>query len=87
VSRSILVSFALIVLLSAGSATSGVVSWTSPSSGDARSHWTAERLADAIPVEMPVVLAREEVLPAEAAALAGPAFGHPASPPVLRIAP
>ena len=80
--------FALPPGLAAGS---GIVSSMSPSSREVRSYWTAERLADAVPVEMPVV-AREEVLLREgagepAAAPAGPAFGHPASPPLLDIAP
>jgi V8-like Glu-specific endopeptidase len=92
VSRStLIVSFVLVSLLSPGlAAGSGIVSWMS-SSRETRSHWTAELLAEAVPVEMAVV-APEEVLPAEIsgsspAAQAGPAFGHPASPPSLEIAP
>lgn len=80
-------AFLLIPGLAAGS---GIVSSMSPSAAEARSHWTAELLAGAVPVEMPV-LDPEEVPPAEAAGTApaapGPAFGHPASPPVLEIAP
>jgi V8-like Glu-specific endopeptidase len=93
VSRSILAVSLALAWLSAGSAAvAGVVSWTSPSSAEeTRSHWTAERLAGVIPMEMPVV-EREEALadgiPAKSAAdLAGPAFGHAASPPALEIAP
>ena len=84
--------FALAAFLSVGSAGAGVVSWTSPSSDEeVRSHWTAERLAGALPLEMSV-LEREEVLPAgipakSTAGAEGPAFGHAASPPALNVAP
>jgi V8-like Glu-specific endopeptidase len=87
VNRSTLaLSCALFALFPGLAGGSGVVSSTSPSSAQARSHWTAELLAGAAPMEMPV-LALEEVPPVEAAPVAGPAFGHPASPPVLEIAP
>jgi V8-like Glu-specific endopeptidase len=92
VNRSTLaVSCALFALVPGLASGSGIVSSMSPSAREVRSYWTAERLAGAVPVEMPVV-APEEVLPAEIAAEpstapAGPAFGHPASPPVLDVAP
>ncbi|HEX5719655.1 MAG TPA: trypsin-like serine protease [Thermoanaerobaculia bacterium] len=92
-SRSTLaVSCVLFVLLSPGlAAGSGVVSQTSPSSREVRAHWTEERLAGAVPLEMPVV-APEEALSGEIAGTSSltqdrPAFGHPASPPVLETAP
>lgn len=93
-SRSTLavVSCVLFALLSPGpAAASGVVSRMSPSSPEVRAHWTEERLAGSVPVEMPAAAA-EEVLSAESAGtsshiLDGPAFGHPASPPVLETAP
>lgn len=88
-SRSTLaVSCVLLALLSPGlAAGSGVVSRMSPSSPEVRAHWTEERLAGAVPVEMPVV-APEAVLSGETAAMSSPAaFGHPASPPALETAP
>lgn len=93
-SRSTLavVSCVLSALLSPGlAAGSGVVSQVSPSSREARAHWTEERLAGAAPMEMPVV-APEEALSGETAAMSSttldrPAFGHPASPPLLETAP
>ena len=92
-SRSTLsVSCVLFAVLSPSlAAGSGVVSRMSPSSQEARAHWTEERLAGVVPMEMPVV-APEEVLFGEIAGMSsrtldGPAFGHPASPPVLETAP
>ena len=85
------IACALFALSPGFAAGSGIVSSTSPSSREVRAYWTAERLAGAVPVEMPV-LAPEEVLLRDgagepSAAPAGPAFGHPASPPLLDIAP
>lgn len=84
------VSCTLIALLPGLALGSGIVSSAGFSSKEVRSYWTAERLAGAAPMEMPV-LAPEEVLlgeiSEEPSAPAGPAFGHPASPPVLAIAP
>lgn len=78
--RSILsVAFALLTLLSLGLA-----------AAQERSFWTAERLAAAEPLEMPV-LDPGEVPVAEVAAstatASGRPFGHPASPPRLDVAP
>ena len=93
-SRSTLavVSCVLFALLSPGlAAGSGVVSRMSHSSPEVRGHWTEERLAGAVPVEMPVV-APEEILSGEIAGVSSPtldrpAFGHPASAPALETAP
>ena len=86
--RSILALFCILCALPGLASGSGIVSSNGPSSREIRSHWTAERLASAAPMEMPV-LAPEEVLPSDVTeeASAGPAFGHPASPPVLEVAP
>jgi V8-like Glu-specific endopeptidase len=94
VKRSILaVSCTLFTLVPGLASGSGIVSSKSSSAREVRSYWTAERLAAAVPVEMPV-LAPEEVLLRDTDSdlspgtpAAGPAFGHPASPPVLEVAP
>ena len=89
--RTLALACALFALSPGCAAGSGIVSSTSLSSREVRAYWTAERLANAVPVEMPV-LAPEEVLLRDGAgeptaAPTGPAFGHPASPPLLDIAP